>query len=1495
MAAEQRIQIKRRTNEPSSTEAWKGLLDGELGYIKSTNKLYIGNGKGETPSLISTLSWDELTDKPAKILSQIYINSSDESKIVYKEVGNNLEKTLGNFAPLTNGIIDLKYLPQGALERLIKVANQTARYALTTSQVQLGDTVQEIDTGLMYVVIDESKLNSADGYQVYVAGRAAAVDWTGVENKPYATQTTAGLESAADKKKLDNLNIAYGTCTTAADVSEKVVNIVNDGSWSLVAGAMISIYFSNTNTANNPTLNVNALGGKKIRYGSGFIETSNLNRAGYTNRICTYIYDGTDFRFLSWAFDADTNTQIRVYRQNTSSYNADYPLMASRTLASKIGTAGSDGTYNAVYGLIPDTVANIPTVNPYSGEIKVKSLTASGNITAASFVGNASSATKLETARTIALSGGATGTATSFNGTSNITIPVTALDPTKLSSAVAINKGGTGATTAAQALINLGLTATAAELNYTDGVTSNIQTQLDGKVNLDGSNTMTGKLNITMANYPGVRLDNSTTNTRAILQNYGQSVVLDLFDEAGVSDKRRSLTLRSHNADKSELYRSLVLRDETIDDNGVVSDTYYTIYGQHNKPTPADVGAAPQVDHNIKTYTSFAQLGLDDVNFKADDFSSNIVAITAAMPTKSVLMLANAGSNFQASLKAKILADLGITISTDINCIVTITKPGSTNNPRKIEVLVDSTGKKSIYTALLDTTSGGVIKLWPFIETYNGVGFLSLNGGNMAGHIYMTGSQPSSSTSNTSQLVFGTESVQHIAISANDKALVLNPTTSSSTPQIVLYLNSQSKFPNGINSGNLTVTGTSALNGDITAGATLSVSGASTLTGSVTTGANLTVGTTLTVNSTSTFKNTITAENNVKSSKAGNPYFQLYDGTNNWYFQAVQGDNACYVGPTSSKSLKIDTNGNVAVRGTLTLAQDPTAALQAATKQYVDKACENAAKLYVFTKEITTDGTSSVKFDQSPEINVNTCLVYYNGLLLTLNENYTITDDYTIALNGWTANAGDIFTISGKQANETTVIAAGSLTCGTVGSTTLPVYFNNGVPVACDTLNYAKLESPNNLLHSTNEFTFAKAGYTGDIYINYRTDGMSTSGKIGEYKFCKGDGAGTLANIRAATFYGALSGNASTATKLATARTISLTGDVTGSASFDGSGNISISAKAKASGICYVDGTGSTTEGIWIGTNTDIPSLTKGLTIAYKIAIAGHADGTTLNLTTAAGASGAIAVKRNDSNTTTHLPVNTVVLLTYDGTYWRWADYDSNTNTQMRVYRQTTGYNGDYPILVSRTALGSIGTAGSDGTYSSVYGVIGQNGTYTPTINPHTGVVKIKATTASSSTTTGALIVSGGIGAAGNIYAAKVYGAVWNDYAEYRAQKETVEPGYCVASTDDGKVYKTTEKFQVCDGIVSDTYGFSIGETEKCKTPLAVSGRVLAYCEGDRNTYHSGDVVTAGPNGKVVKMTREEIKEYPDRIIGHVSEIPNYDTWGSGNVKVNGRIWIKIK
>lgn len=147
----------------------------------------------------------------------------------------------------------------------------------------------------------------------------------------------------------------------------------------------------------------------------------------------------------------------------------------------------------------------------------------------------------------------------------------------------------------------------------------------------------------------------------------------------------------------------------------------------------------------------------------------------------------------------------------------------------------------------------------------------------------------------------------------------------------------------------------------------------------------------------------------------------------------------------------------------------------------------------------------------------------------------------------------------------------------------------------------------------------------------------------------------------------------------------------------------------------------------------------------------------------------------------------------------------------------------------------------------------------------------------------------------GKLTATKVYGAVWNDYAEYRSQNETIEPGYITYCDDDGKLKKTVERLQKYEGVVSDTYGFAIGETDDCKTPLAVSGRALVYCDPEEEHFHSGDCVCAGPDGLAYRMTREEIIEFPDRIVGVVSEIPTYETWGSGNVEVDGRIWIKVK
>ena len=88
---------------------------------------------------------------------------------------------------------------------------------------------------------------------------------------------------------------------------------------------------------------------------------------------------------------------------------------------------------------------------------------------------------------------------------------------------------------------------------------------------------------------------------------------------------------------------------------------------------------------------------------------------------------------------------------------------------------------------------------------------LPKSGGNISGHIYLTGANASSSTGNTSQIVFGTADNNHVAISSSNNTLVINPDISTTTHQIVLYLDKSSVFPCGISSGTAIYEGGTAL------------------------------------------------------------------------------------------------------------------------------------------------------------------------------------------------------------------------------------------------------------------------------------------------------------------------------------------------------------------------------------------------------------------------------------------------------------------------------------------------------------------------------------------------------------------------------------------------------------------------------------------------------------------------------------------------------------
>lgn len=109
--------------------------------------------------------------------------------------------------------------------------------------------------------------------------------------------------------------------------------------------------------------------------------------------------------------------------------------------------------------------------------------------------------------------------------------------------------------------------------------------------------------------------------------------------------------------------------------------------------------------------------------------------------------------------------------------------------------------------------------------------------------------------------------------------------------------------------------------------------------------------------------------------------------------------------------------------------------------------------------------------------------------------------------------------------------------------------------------------------------------------------------------------------------------------------------------------------------IEYIVGTQTAATAVWKGVTKDA-TLRVGKVIAYFLPQAGTSTAATLNLTLADGTTtGAIALRRTGSSTvTTQFAADNVLILIYDGEFWRVsAYYDTNTNTIAYQVRTNSG------------------------------------------------------------------------------------------------------------------------------------------------------------------------------------------------------------------------------
>ena len=363
----------------NSTETQRNYND-NFKYNPATN-LLTTNITGSAASA-SSVPWTGVTGKPSTFTPSAH--NHDDSTIT----SLNASKLFGT--------IDIARLPQGALERCVIVEDDAARFKLTTANIQLGDTVKVNKTQKMYFVINESKLNSEEGYTVYTAGTATSVPWSGVTGKPssyppashnhderYYTETEMNSKLAEKATKVHThvkSEVGLGNVDNTADANKSVKYAASAGSATSAAS------MSNSGTLDTVAKLDSFIEAGKVKYAT-MSALDGLNGMIKNDGICISTpWTSTGYGHQFYINDNGYDLYHR-FRNTTKVNNVDTPSWSP-------------------WKQILDS-------NNYNIYAPTKTGTGASGTWGISVTGNAATATKLATARSI--------NGTNFDGSGNIT------------------------------------------------------------------------------------------------------------------------------------------------------------------------------------------------------------------------------------------------------------------------------------------------------------------------------------------------------------------------------------------------------------------------------------------------------------------------------------------------------------------------------------------------------------------------------------------------------------------------------------------------------------------------------------------------------------------------------------------------------------------------------------------------------------------------------------------------------------------------------------------------------------------------------------------------------------------------------------------------------------------------------------------------------------------------------------------------------------------
>jgi phage-related tail fiber protein len=274
----------------------------------------------------------------------------------------------------------------------------------------------------------------------------------------------------------------------------------------------------------------------------------------------------------------------------------------------------------------------------------------------------------------------------------------------------------------------------------------------------------------------------------------------------------------------------------------------------------------------------------------------------------------------------------------------------------------------------------------------------------------------------------------------------------------------------------------------------------------------------------------------------------------------------------------------------------------------------------------------------------------------------------------------------------------------------------------------AALPATSNAVSASKLLTARTISLTGDATGNGNFDGsanlsialdLKASGvAAGTYRSVTVDARGIVTggtNPTTLAGYGitdalGIKDNAVSASKLATARTIALTGDATGNATFDGSANLSIALTAKDTGVVAgtyssvtVDSKGRVTAGAALA-SADLPAsgVTAGtyrsVTVDSKGIVTGGTNPTTL---AGYGITDALGIKDNAVSASKLATARTI---TFTGDATGSGTFDGSGNLSIALTGRSTGVAAGTYRSVTVDVRGDV-TAGSNPTTLAGYGI----------------------------------------------------------------------------------------------------------------------------------------------------------------------------------------------